>query len=386
MRVAFHLAWRQLRHQPRKLAAGVAGGAFSGMLMFAQLGFRDALLDSAIGVEQHLAGELFLIRKQSDAVALVFMAPFSRRRVEQALAVSDVQSVTDLRVGVGEWKNPWTSRSRGILVLGIDPAAGALELPGVRERLDAIKLENTVLFDARSRREYGPVVAAFADGQPVVTEVNSRRTRVEGLFQLGPSFATDGNLVTSDVNFLRLFPDREASKTTVGILRLKDGADVRRAQAAVASLMPADVKVLTRDEFIKQEHDYWKQATPIGFIFNTAMVIAFLVGVIVAHQILYAEISTHLAQYATLKAIGYTHWFLLGIVSGASLILGLFGFLPGWAIAVGLYRLTEHSTGLPMQLGAGKIAVVLTLSMAMCLVSGALAMHRLRAANPADMF
>jgi methionine-rich copper-binding protein CopC len=39
-----------------------------------------------------------------------------------------------------------------------------------------------------------------------------------------------------------------------------------------------------------------------------------------------------------------------------------------------------------MMLGAAKTAVVLLLTMTMCLVSGALAMQRLRAANPADMF
>jgi putative ABC transport system permease protein len=173
---------------------------------------------------------------------------------------------------------------------------------------------------------------------------------------------------------------------TAGILRLKPGADLRRAQAAVAHLMPPDVKVMTRDEFVKQEHDYWDKATPIGFIFNTAMIIAFLVGIVVVHQILYAEISTHLAQYATLKAMGYTHRFMLGIVAGASLILGLLGFLPGWVLSLGLYHLTMRATGLPMMLGAAKTAVVLLLTMTMCLVSGALAMQRLRAANPADMF
>jgi putative ABC transport system permease protein len=104
------------------------------------------------------------------------------------------------------------------------------------------------------------------------------------------------------------------------------------------------------------------------------------------HQILYAEISTHLAQYATLKAMGYTHAFMLGIVAGASLILGLLGFVPGWVASLGMYHLTASATGLPMMLGAGKTILVLLLTMAMCLLSGALAMQRLRAANPADMF
>jgi putative ABC transport system permease protein len=383
---AFQLAWRQLRHEPRKLLAGIAGVVFSVVLMFMQVGFRDALFVSASGIQLHLAGDLFIIHQQSDNVALVFMSRFSRRRVQQALAVPEVQSATELYVDVAQWKNPWTARTRGILVLGIDPAVGALELPGVREHLDTIRRKDAVLFDARSRREYGPVAATFRAGGPVTVEINSRRTQVEGLFQLGASFATDGNLITSDLNFLRLFPNHTPFQVTAGILRLKPGADLRRAQAAVAHLMPPDVKVMTRDEFVKQEHDYWDKATPIGFIFNTAMIIAFLVGIVVVHQILYAEISTHLAQYATLKAMGYTHRFMLGIVAGASLILGLLGFLPGWVLSLGLYHLTMRATGLPMMLGAAKTAVVLLLTMTMCLVSGALAMQRLRAANPADMF
>jgi putative ABC transport system permease protein len=386
MAVAFQLAWRQLRHEPRKLLAGIAGVVFSVVLMFMQVGFRDALFVCASGVQSHLAGDLFIIRRQSDNVGLVFMSQFSRRRVQQALAVHEVQSATELYVGVAQWKNPWTARTRGILVLGIDPAVGALELPGVREHLDTIRLKDAVLFDARSRREYGPVAAAFKARGPVTVEINSRRTHVEGLFQLGASFATDGNLITSDLNFLRLFPKQTAAEVSVGILRLKPGADLRRAQTAVARLMPPDVAVMTREEFVKQEHDYWDQATPIGFIFNTAMIIAFLVGIVVVHQILYAEISTHLAQYATLKAMGYTHAFMLGIVAGASLILGLLGFVPGWVASLGMYHLTASATGLPMMLGAGKTILVLLLTMAMCLLSGALAMQRLRAANPADMF
>ena len=80
MTVAFQLAWRQLRHEPRKLLAGVAGVVFSVVLMFMQIGFRDALFVCAAGIQSHLAGDLFIIRKQSDNVGLVFMSRFSRRR------------------------------------------------------------------------------------------------------------------------------------------------------------------------------------------------------------------------------------------------------------------------------------------------------------------
>ena len=87
MVVAFQLAWRQLRHEPRKLLAGIAGVVFSVVLMFMQIGFRDALFVCASGIQSHLAGDLFIIRRQSDNVGLVFMSPRFFPRAKQILEI-----------------------------------------------------------------------------------------------------------------------------------------------------------------------------------------------------------------------------------------------------------------------------------------------------------
>lgn len=378
------LAWQQLRHEPRKLIAGAAGVVFAVVLMFMQFGFRDALFESATAVQQRMSGDLFIVHQQSQT--LWRMATFSRRRVFQALAVPEVERAGYLYVTLVDWKNPWTGRHRPTLMFGIDPAVGLLDLPGVSAQLDAIKDEDTVLFDQRSHREFGPVDEALGSGRPFSAEVNNRRLTVRGLFQLGASFAADGNLVGSHENFLRVVASRRPSQIDVGILLLRPGADLAAVQAAVQRLMPDDVQVVTREQLIRLEHDFWQNSTGIGFVFTLGALMGFVVGLVIVYQILFTEIANHLSQYATLTAIGHSHRFLLAIVGGAALILCVLGYVPGLLMSAGLYRLTRSATFMPMSLGVAKPATVLGLTLVMCFVSGGFALRKLRDADPVDLF
>lgn len=378
------LAWQQLRHEPRKLLAGAAGVVFAVVLMFMQFGFRDALFDSATAVQRRMSGDLFIVHRQSQT--LWRMAPFTRRRVFQALAVPEVEQAGYLYVTLVDWKNPWSGRHRPTLMFGIDPAVGLLDLPGVTDQLDAIKDEDSVLFDSHSHREFGPILDLLHRGEVVSAEVNNRRLTVRGVFRLGASFAADGNLVTSHENFLRVVRSRAPSQIDVGILVLRPGADPGVAQAAVQRLMSDDVHVVSRGELVRLEYDFWQNSTGIGFIFTLGALMGFVVGVVIVYQILYTEIANHLAQYATLTAMGHSHRFLLGIVAGAALILCVLGYVPGLLLSAALYRLTESATFLPMTLGASKPMLVLGLTLTMCCVSGAFALRKLRDADPADLF
>ena len=378
------LAWQQLRHEPRKLLAGAAGVVFAVVLMFMQFGFRDALFDSATAVQRRMSGDLFIVHRQSQT--LWRMAPFTRRRVFQALAVPGVARAGYLYVTLVDWKNPWTGRHRATLMFGIDPVEGLLDLPGIPEQLNAIKDEDTVLYDAYSHREFGPVVEVLRAGQPFGAEVNNRRLSVRGLFHLGASFAADGNLVTSHENFLRVVPSRMPSQIDVGILLLEPGADPPAVRAAVQRLMADDVMVVDRAELVRLEHDFWQNSTGIGFIFTLGALMGFVVGIVIVYQILYTEIANHLSQYATLIAMGHSQRFLLAIVGAAALILCVLGYVPGLLMSAALYRLTESATFLPMTLGLTKSVAVLGLTLAMCFISGGFALRKLRDADPADLF
>lgn len=378
------LAWRQLRHEPRKLIAGVAGVVFAVVLMLMQFGFRDALFDSATAVQRQMSGDLFIVHRQSQT--LWRMAPFSRRRVFQALAVPEVERAGYFYVTLVDWRNPWTGRHRPTLMFGIDPAAGLLDLPGVPENLGVLKNEDAVIYDAHSHAEFGPVVETLLAGRALSAEVNNRRVAVRGLFRLGASFAADGNLVTSQENFLRVVAGRTPSQIDVGILLLKPGADRAAVRDTVQRLLPEDVAVVTRDELVRLEHDYWQTSTGVGFVFTLGAMMGFVVGVVIVYQILFTEIANHLGQYATLAAMGHSQRFLLGIVAGAASILSVMGYVPGVLLSFVLYRVTEGVTFLPMTLGIGKPATVFGLTLLMCVLSGGLALRKLREADPADLF
>ena len=116
------------------------------------------------------------------------------------------------------------------------------------------------------------------------------------------------------------------------------------------------------------------------------MIIGFVVGGIIVYQILFSDVQDHLKEYATLKAMGYTHGYLVGVVLQEATLLAIFGFLPGVAVAVAVYSQAGAATHLPMEMTLPRAAMVLGLTVLMCGVSGVIALRKLRAADPAEVF
>ena len=115
-------------------------------------------------------------------------------------------------------------------------------------------------------------------------------------------------------------------------------------------------------------------------------VMGFVVGAIIVYQILFADVSEHLHEYATLRAIGYSNRFLAGIVLQQAVILAALGFLPGVLIANWLYGNASEATSLPIHLTTDRTIAVFALTMIMCSLSGLLAIRRLRHLDPAEVF
>ncbi|MCA6519618.1 MAG: peptide ABC transporter permease, partial [Pseudanabaena sp. M110S1SP2A07QC] len=221
---AVPLAWLQLTYEKSRLLVAIAGITFAVVLMFLQLGFRDALFNSAIRLQSNLVGDLVIISPQS--TNLVGMRNFSQRRLYQALGMKEVASVNPLYMGIGAWKikeDP-AGQTRNILVLGANPDAKVFKMPGSISNIDRVKTQDVVLFDRASRAEFGPIVGecgtlalksqfndeAFVCNKLVSREVANRKLTIGGLFELGASFAADGAMITSDTNFLRIFDNRRA--------------------------------------------------------------------------------------------------------------------------------------------------------------------------------
>jgi putative ABC transport system permease protein len=150
--------------------------------------------------------------------------------------------------------------------------------------------------------------------------------------------------------------------------------------------LPEDVLVLTKADFVVRETDYWASATPIGYVFAFGAIMGFVVGAIIVYQILFSDVSEHLNEYATLRAIGYSTSFVSGIVIQQAIILALLGFIPGVLISNGLYSTAADATHLPIHMTLERVLTVLLMTLAMCSISALLAVRKLRRLDPAEVF
>ncbi|MFN6465916.1 MAG: ABC transporter permease DevC [Nostoc sp. DedVER02] len=378
------LAWRQLMKEKTRLAVAVAGIAFADILMFIQLGFESALFDAAVKPHRNLQADLVLINPQFQT--LFSVKNFSRERLYQTLGYEGVQSVNSVYISTGQWRNPETRLERAILVWGVDPAKSAFKSPEIKQNQEYLKQLYQVLFDQAGRPEYGAVADIFKNTGKFDTELNSKAVFVKGLFTDGASFAADGNVIVSDSTFLQLFPERKPDRIEVGLITLKPDADAEKVRSQLVNGLPKDVRVLTPEEFAKVERTYWEAGTGIGFIFGLGTAVGFIVGIVIVYQILYSDVSDHLPEYATLKAMGYTDNYLLGVLIQEALLLAILGFLPGFILSFGLYQVTYTATMLPIFMKMDRAIKVWILTVIMCSVSGAIAIRKLRSADPADVF
>jgi putative ABC transport system permease protein len=116
------------------------------------------------------------------------------------------------------------------------------------------------------------------------------------------------------------------------------------------------------------------------------VVVGFVIGVFICYQILYIEITNHLPQLATLRAMGYQDAALVRLVLTQSALLGLFGFVPAIGAAFALYSVLTALTGIVTKLTLARVALIAALTLGMCLVSGALALRKALQADPAELF
>jgi putative ABC transport system permease protein len=378
------LAWLQLIREKRRLAAAIAGITFAVTLMLMQLGLRDALYRNATKVHDHLRGDLAIVSSQYEY--LFSSHPFTQRRLYSALALPEVESVAPIYVGIGTFRDIVDRRERKLLVMGIDPNTQVFDFAGLQAQLPLLRQDDVGIFDVASRPEFGPVQQVLQRNGAVVTEVNDRRVTIEGSFRLGPSFGANGHLITSDLNFLRLFRGRQQGLLDIGLVYLKPGADPQVARDRLVSILPNDVRVLTRAEFVDEERIFWGVHLPIGFIFNLGSVLGLVVGMVIVYQILYTDVTDHLAEYATLKAMGYRDQALFSVVIQEALLLSCFGYIPGFMIAQGLYVLAQAKARIPIEMTLSRGVLVFLMTVFMCSISGAIAMRKLAAADPAEIF
>jgi len=380
----FLIAWRQLSYQRMKLVVACAGVVVAVMLMLVQLGIREGALENSIAIAAKVQADLVVI---SPRTKTIFQSTqFPRRLLMRLAGHPAVDHVQEMYMSQARWRNPWEFREHPISVFGVDPRSPLIDFPGYSSRAAELQLPDRLIFDRNNRVTYGPVREHLAAEGFLETEINHRRVRVIGAIPVGISIVSDGNLFLSPANFLRLFPQRNPGAIDLGLIRLKPGSDPLQVLEELRPLLGAEARLLTRDQLVDSESRFVRESAPIDFIFGMGAVVGFFIGFVVVYQILYTEVTNHLPQFATMKAMGFSDRTLLSIVYYQGLLLSVLGYIPGFILALWLYQVATKAIQMPFSMTWNRGISVFLLTVVMCLLSATIALQKVRRVDPADVF
>jgi len=398
------LAWKNLTHDRVRFALFASGIAFAVVLMAVQLGIMNAMLDSNTVVFSRLNADLVLVNPARPS--LLFRHTFDRRRLSQAMGTPGVASAHAIYVDhdFGTLRHadldPGTrGRTRRTRVIGVDPASRPIDLPNLDpDAWQKLNEPGAAFFDRKSRPAQNPRTPGETVYGPLEpgrrTELAGRKLHLVAGYDLGFDFGTDGTLVVSDRTFSKILREPYTlggdplSDVDLGVIRVTPGADPVDVQARLQEAIgrDGDVVVLTKEQAVSRERNFWWTSTPIGFAFGAGVVLGFVVGIVICYQILSSDVADHFAEYATLKAIGYTNRYLSGVVIQEAAILAVAGFLPGMVVTWGAYAYLTEISSMPLDLTPGRAGLVFALTMVMCVLSGFFALTKVKSVDPADVF
>ena len=371
------LAWEILFHDKQRLLLSLAGIAFSVLTMFVELGFFNGFNDSQVNlIDRYKDADLVMLHKHK--TNMVRMDRMEKSHLYQTLAFDEIAELIPVYEGHMRAKNPDSGLSHRISVIAFPADADPFLLEGFDRYRDLLKRTNTVLFDSRSRTIYGDV----RPGMDI--ELNNRTFQVGGLVTLGPNFANNGYVLMSDTSWRS--SRRSRHEISFGLIRLKPGSDAQQVKQQIQSSMPNDILVMTQAELRARDIRVFIFLAPLGIVFGIGLVVGFIIGIIICYQIIFNEITDHLAQYATLKAIGFSNWYMTGVVLQIALLLSLTGFLPGLLGGWIIYRAIDYFSRIRMFLTFGRIGVIYLLTVVMCTIAGLLAARKVIDADPAEVF
>jgi putative ABC transport system permease protein len=378
------LAWRNLVSNRLRLVRSVAGIGFAVLLMLVQLGFEGGFFNASLGMLRELDGDLFIMR--ASKYRFGSEDPFPAANLAPARGIAGVASVTPLYAAWQHflWKDPRGEKTYLVQGFGFDPDHPPFSIPELRQQSEKLNALDTVIVDRRSRPFLGMDEGATA------TEINGRPVKIVGSYALGPDFMANGTvmmgartyaaLLAGNPDFLQYIP------VEFGVVKVDAGADLAAVEAALRTALPGELRVLSKPELEAFERAFQADLSSAGPIFWMGTIVGFIVGMLISYQIIYTDLSDQLPQYATLKGMGYDSFYLVRVVFQQAAFAAVAAYIPAWLVCLLVYYVIGELALMPLHMTLRVTAVSFALTLGMCLLSAALAIRRVIAVDPAEVF
>ncbi len=384
------LACKNLLEDRARFLVALAGIMFAVCLITIQTGVFNGFIKSTGRIIDESTADIWLSSKEMLNVEVSFPMPYGfLRAVRKLHSVASAEAVI-IRASV--WRNG-ENAIEPIRVVGIDPNGSLFATYNIaRSDLQKLNEPDTAIVDAANLKALGisgvgglgkigdrPVrVVALTHGtQPIVSATFIFTSLESAKLYLSPP------LVKGAPPPERTLGDRDLINYI--LVKMQPFMDPLLMKQLLEATVP-DSQAFTRSEMADHTRTYWIGRTGVGFILSLGAFVGIFVGMVVVGQILYTSVTEHIKEYGTLKAMGASDWLFYRLIATQAAILAVVGFVPGTLLCLWLAWWTSNHRNTLILITPLTALDVFAITLAMCIVAGIFAVHRVTSVDPAIVF
>lgn len=318
-RIVADLAGRMLLHNRARFVSTVAGIAIAFFLAAAQVGLLVGWSNTISAIINHAGVDIWVMARQTPTFDYGTAIP--RHRIQQVRSVPGVVWAEGLFTAWNIWQHR-DGRHINVELIGLDDGSAGGPWDMRAGSVQAVHVQDTVLVDEHFLDMLG--VHDLGDS----FEITGKRARVGGISRGVRSFTAAPFVFTSIESAIAYDKRYRDDEITYVLARCVSGQTPEAVRARIAEAV-GNVEVLTTPQFALRSVKYWLLETGVGITVVITAVLGLAVGAVIISQTLFAITQDHLANYASLLALGFHHRTLRSVVLLQSLSLGVLGVVFG---------------------------------------------------------
>jgi len=294
-----------------------------------------------------------------------------------ALSVQGVVEAIPVLIGFTQWTVP-SGGTTPVFIIGSDgDAAGLHPWNFVEGNLDALSAPHAVAID---RTYFGRLgITGIGD----TTEIREQKAQVMAITNGIRSFTTTPYVFTA-LDPAQVYVGTSKNRVSYFLLRIAKDADVARIREQLQARI-SKVEVLTPGEFRSRSRTFWLFGTGAGAALFAGALLGAIVGTVIVAQTLYSSTRDHLAEFATLRAIGSSNIYIYRVILWQALLSAVIGFSLAACIGLFIVEMTAD-TALPIVMTPELTVGLFLLTVMMCIASAFSAIVQVMRIDPARAF
>src|SRR5271165_2224563 len=367
------LAWTNIAHDKTRFFVAVLGITGAVFLMVFQGSILLGFLQAASKIIDTTGADLWITGR--GVSCFEFPVTIERRIMELAHSVPGVAETSRICTSQVELRKPDGNQQLVVLIGGDAQVGDRFPMPRIAGR-GAVEPESVLVDESN---------AALLEltHYPQQVELNDQRATILGQTSGFGSFLGSPYVFTSygdGARYIHLSPDL----TMFILIRVSPGTPVETVREALQKRLE-NVDVWTREDFSRKARLYWITQTGAGGAILMAALLGFLVGLAIVSQSIYATTMENIEEFATIKAIGASHGFIIRIIILQSLLCGIVGYALGVLVTAPVVHAAAASISW-VSMPAWLPAVVFLPAVLMCVLASVLSIRTALSIEPARVF